>query len=375
MIYLDHAATTPVRPEVAQAMVSVLTTMYGNPSSQHAMGQCARMLVDHAREQVAKAIHAEPRQIIFTSSGSEANSMVISKFHRVGNRNGIVTTAIEHSSILDACEQMKWEYEIETQYVQPDADGIVNINDVLGKASRGVRLISASMVNNETGALQPQIGYGRVLREQNILWHIDAIAAMSVVPVSMKTLAPDFATFSPHKFGGPKGVGVLYIRDKNTISPFVAGNQEFGLRGGTENVMGIVGAGVAFELAAEERAKKSQHLDVLTLTLRDHLQRNVNDIQFNTPIGQNRPGILNFSVPKCDHEALLLMLNARGIMCSAGSACAQGRKSHVITAMREAAGQYNYGSVRMSMGMQTEEEMIDVAKAVGEIVKQLRGEK
>ena len=366
MHYLDHAATTPVPAEVAQAMAAVLTEHYGNPSSQYELGRRAKDLVNRSRAVVAGALGCAPEQLFFTSCGTEGDNWAIRaalyQNRRVGRH--IVTTAVEHSAVLQCVKRLEQEGCAVT-YVRPDGTGHITAGQVLAALREDTALVSVMLVNNETGARFPVEEIAAGLRGHPALLHTDAVQGFLKVPFTAGSLGADFVTLSAHKLGGPKGIGALYIggRARNTRPLLVGGGQESGLRPGTEAVAQIAG----FAKAVELRCARLEEVNAQMAACRDYARRRLGDIpglQFIGPA--DAPHILSFSLPGYPSQNLVSELSGREIYISAGSACHRGRVSHVLSAMgverRTAAG-----TVRVSFGPETVRGDIDaLAEAVAE---------
>ena len=366
MHYLDHAATTPVPPQVAQAMAEALTENFGNPSAQYELGRKARDLVEQGRGCVAAALGCRPEQVAFTSCGTEGDNWAILAALHQNRRTGrhIVTTAVEHSAVLQCVKRLEQEGCAVT-YVRPDGTGHITAGQVLAALREDTALVSVMLVNNETGARFPVEEIAAGLRGHPALLHTDAVQGFLKVPFTAGSLGADFVTLSAHKLGGPKGIGALYIggRARNTRPLLVGGGQESGLRPGTEAVAQIAG----FAKAVELRCARLEEVNAQMAACRDYARRRLGDIpglQFIGPA--DAPHILSFSLPGYPSQNLVSELSGREIYISAGSACHRGRVSHVLSAMgverRTAAG-----TVRVSFGPETERGDIDaLAEAVAE---------
>ncbi len=366
MHYLDHAATTPVPPQVAQAMAEALTENFGNPSAQYELGRKARDLVEQGRGCVAAALGCRPEQVAFTSCGTEGDNWAILAALHQNRRTGrhIVTTAVEHSAVLQCVKRLEQEGCAVT-YVRPDGTGHITAGQVLAALREDTALVSVMLVNNETGARFPVEEIAAGLRGHPALLHTDAVQGFLKVPFTAGSLGADFVTLSAHKLGGPKGIGALYIggRARNTRPLLVGGGQESGLRPGTEAVAQIAG----FAKAVELRCARLEEVNAHMAACRDYARRRLGDIpglQFIGPA--DAPHILSFSLPGYPSQNLVSELSGREIYISAGSACHRGKVSHVLSAMgverRTAAG-----TVRVSFGPETERGDIDaLAEAVAE---------
>lgn len=374
-VYLDHAATTPVHPEVIAAMLPYFHPNFGNASSVHGYGRKARMAVDEARAKVAKAIGADPKEIYFTSGGTESDNIAIlgSVAANASKGKHIITSSIEHHAVLDTCEYLeKQGYEV--TYLPVDEHGIVSLADVQAALRPDTILITLMHANNEVGTIQPIAEIGALARERGIAFHTDAVQSVGSIPVNVDELKVDFLTLSAHKLYGPKGIGALYMRRGAKLKPlFYGGGQERKLRPGTENVTGIVGLGKAIELAIEEMAAREKHV----LKLRDKLIKGllqVPEVKLNGHPTQRLPGNVNISVKYVEGESLILSLDMKGIAVSSGSACTSGslEPSHVLTSMGLDHGDA-HGSLRLTLGRDNSEADVDyVLEVFPGIVERLR---
>jgi cysteine desulfurase len=340
VIYLDNAATTPVRPEVLEAMLPYLgPEAFGNPSSAHRFGRAARAGVEEAKRQVAEAVGAEPNQVVFTSGGTEADNLaIIGAALAAKGRGGpfrVAVPATEHKAALAAAHAVT-HLGGEEIILPVSASGVVDEDAVAAALARGVALISVMWVNNEVGTIQPVARLAARCRDAGVLFHSDAVQAFGKLPVSLRDVPCALLTLSGHKIGAPKGIGALIVRDRAAVEAIIhGGGQQFGIRPGTENVPGIVGLGQAAALAVREQAELSARLRAL----REELERRVLEIVPDAVIqgsqGDRAPHVSNVSIPGTDSEAMLMHLDLAGIACSSGSACSTGavEPSHVLTAM------------------------------------------
>ena len=358
MHYLDHAATTPVSQEAAQVMVSVLTENFGNPSAQYALGRRAKDLVEQSRGVIAGALGAKPEQVFFTSCGTEGDNWALRAALHQNRRVGkhIVTTAVEHSAVLQCVKQLEREGYTAT-YIKPDGEGRISAQAVLAAVREDTAAVSVMMVNNETGAVFPVAEIAAGLKGRPALLHTDAVQGFLKIPFTAKSLGADYITLSAHKIGGPKGIGALYAggRAKNTLPLLFGGGQEFGLRPGTEATAQIAGFAKAVELRLERLEEITAHLTACREYAREKL-RAIPDLRFVGPA--DAPHILSVSLPGYPSQNIVGELDGKGICISAGSACHRGKASHVLTAMgldkKTAAG-----TVRISFGPETEFTDID----------------
>lgn len=354
MIYLDNAATTPLVPEVLDAMLPYLTANYGNPASRHRAGNAARIAVEKAAKQLADALHCEPEQLVFTSGGSMANNLAVqSAVSHLPADAKLFTTAIEHSSLLAPMQQ----YADRLLTGQPDRYGYLT-----ALPSPDTGFASIQFANNELGTVQDMNQISAHCRKHGILLHTDAVQAFGQLPIDLTQLPVDFLSLSAHKFSGPKGVGALFVRDRRFLSPLILGNNRRTPVAGTENVAGIVGLGAAAELAAKQLSEQIAHKRRLRDMLKTGLLASVPDIQVLSPENQTLPGILSVCFPDIDSEGFLTLLDLKGICASAGSACHAGEKepSHVLKAVGLPAA-YQHSVIRFSIGAQNTEEEIQTA--------------
>lgn len=377
-IYLDNSATTPVRKEVLDEIMPFLTENGGNPSSRHLEGRIAKTAFEKARDSVAKAINADPKEIFFNSCATEGNNMVLRGYLSGlrGNirKNHIITTSVEHPSVYNTAKTLeKDSYEV--TFVPVDTKGNLDIEVLKSSIKENTGLISVMMVNNETGNIFPVVEVAKIAKEKNILFHVDAVQAIGKIPVDVKKIGCDFLTISAHKFYGLKGSGALFVKWGKWVSPmFTGGHQEKSRRPGTENIVGVVGMGRAIELAVSElEAEMKKVADI-----RDHLEKRVlSEIPYTRVVGDpaNRvPTITNISFRFIEGESIQLKLDNDGIAVSTGSACSSGslEPSHVITAMN-VDPEEAHSSIRFSLGKYTTMEDIDyTVEKVKKIVEQLR---
>ena len=372
-IYLDNSATTPVDEKVREAMMEALGC-YGNPSSLHSKGLEGERMVHAARKQVAKALGAKEQEIYFTSGGTEANNTLVLGAalakRRQGNR--IVTTAIEHASVLESVKFLE-EQGFECVYVLPERDGNIDPGKVLDAVDGKTVLLSTMLVNNETGAVLP---VGEIVREAKrkapgMLAHCDAVQAFGKLPVKVNTLGVDLLTVTAHKIYGPKGIGAFYKARQARILPLLhGGEQQDKLRPGTENTAGIAAFGEACRLAGERREADLAHAAKLNACLRE-LLRGLSSVEINSP-EDALPYILNLSGNRARSEIMLHFLEQRGIYVSSGSACAKGEGSHVLKAMG-LPDRRRDTALRISFGRQnTEEDCAEFVKALREGLETLR---
>jgi cysteine desulfurase len=375
-IYLDHAATTAADPAVVQAMLPYFTEVYGNASSVHAFGRESRRAVEEARRQVASALCAKASEIYFTCGGSESDNWALkgAAFAMKDKGRHIITSAIEHHAVLHTCQWLE-KQGFTVTYLPVDAKGRVHPEDVENAITDETILISVMTANNEVGTLQPVEAIGQIARDRGILFHTDAVQAMGAVPVDVNVLHADLLSLSGHKFYGPKGIGVMYLRSGVHLDHFMHGGaQERGQRAGTENLAGIVGLGKAITLA-QERMDDNLRIAVLRDRLQEGILSAVPDAFLNGDQEHRLPGNLNLCFPDVDGEALLLRLDLAGIAASGGSACTSGSvdPSHVLLAMG-LTHDHARSSLRFSLGRDNTEADVDaVLEVLPGIVQELRG--
>ncbi len=366
-IYLDHAATTPLRAEVLEAMLPYLTEAFGNPSSAHAFGRAARAALDEAHERVAARLNAEPREIVFTSGGTEANNLAIKGAAWASKARGhrIVTTAVEHHAVGHTLRYLE-KFGFEVVELPVDRYGRVDPDALDAAIDDRTVLVSVMLANNEVGTVQPIAEIGkRVKAHKGVLFHVDAVQAAPYVDIDVEKLGADFVAMGAHKFEGPKGVGALYIRHgTHILAQQHGGEQERHRRAGTENVAGAVGLAAAYDLCCQERPETNKRLR----RLRDKLRTAVLAVDGTELTGhpnERLPGILSIVARDTDGSAVALSLDLEGIACSVGSACTTGSTevSHVLTAIGYPEEEAR-GALRLSLGRTTTDEEIETAAAI-----------
>ncbi len=361
-VYLDYAATTPVHPEVVQAMLPYYSDAFGNPSSLYSYGLEARQAVELARTRVAAAIGAKTEEIVFTGGGSEADNLAIKGVAEANARKGnhIITSIIEHHAVLVTCKFLE-KQGFRVTYLPVDKYGLVDPENVRKAVTDKTILISIMHANNEIGTIQPIGEIGKIARKAKVYFHTDAVQTTGHIPVNVNELKVDMLSMSAHKFYGPKGVGVLYIRKGTKIVSLIhGGEQESGRRAGTENVPGIVGLGKAIELAGMEMTKETEHLTALRNKLIQGIPGKIDKVQLNGHPERRLPNNVNFSVDYIEGESTCLNLDLEGICISTGSACssAEAKPSHVLLAIGLAPEQAR-SSLRFTLGRLTTEADID----------------
>ncbi|PYO93693.1 MAG: cysteine desulfurase NifS [Gemmatimonadetes bacterium] len=377
--YLDNAATTPVRPEVLEAMLPYLgSEAFGNPSSAHRFGRAARAGIEEAKRAVAAAVGAEPNQVVFTSGGTEADNLAIIGAALAAKDRGrpfrVAVTATEHKAALAAAHAVT-HLGGEEIILPVTASGQVE-NEALETALKtGVAIVSVMWVNNEVGTRQPVAAIAARCSDAGVPFHSDAVQAFGKLPVSLRDVNCSLLTISGHKVGAPKGVGALIVRDRNAVEAIIhGGGQQYGIRPGTENVPGIIGLGVAARLAVEEQQALAARLSALRDELERRLLALVPDAVIHGWQGERAPHISNASIPGTDSEALLMHLDLAGIACSSGSACSTGaiEPSHVLTAMG-VPRDLGVAALRFSFGKDSSLEDVEaVAAALPKIVEKVR---
>ncbi len=375
-IYLDHAATTPVRPEVLEAMLPYFGDEFGNPSSIHFLGQETRVAVEEAREQVARLIGAEASEIVFTSSGTEADNFAL-KGIAFANRNRgkhIITSSIEHHAVLNPCHFLE-EQGFDVTYLGVDRDGLVDPEAVAKAVRPDTILVSIMHANNEIGTLQPVEQISTITREHGICFHTDAVQTVGRIPVDVEAIGADLLSMAAHKLYGPKGVGALFIRRGTKIHPFMhGGGQEKGRRASTENVPGIVGFGKAAAMARSEMDTEVPRLTSMRDRLISGLLGKMDRVYLNGHPQLRLPNNVNLSIDFVEGESLAVSLDLEGIAASTGSACTSTdmHASHVLTAIG-VSGILARGSLRFSLGHANDDADVDyVLDALPGIVNRLR---
>ncbi|MCU0082194.1 cysteine desulfurase family protein [Streptococcus danieliae] len=352
MIYLDNAATTKISSKAMAAMMEIMQDHYGNPSSIHGLGRDARKYLRQARESIAKQLEVSTDQIIFTSGGTEANNLALFSYILEHQDQGkhLITSAIEHHSVLEVFHRLEQEYAFEVTYLEP-RDGQLAIDDFQAALRDDTILVSMMAANNETGALLPIAQIGKILQEHPAAFHVDAVQWMGKRPFYPKELGVDFATASAHKFHGPKGVGFLYTSQPKLKSLMLGGTQENKHRAGTENLPAIVGMATALEESLENWEDKEEHIRNLRQTLVASLPASVTVNEATNQL----PHVLSLVVPQVSKDSLLLQLDLAGIAVSGGSACTAGtlEPSHVIAACYPDHPERNNHSIRISFSDDT----------------------
>lgn len=375
-VYADNAATTRISESVLDAMMPWLTDQFGNASGVYSIGRKARRAVETAREKSALALGCDPSEIYFTSGGTESDNWAVRSAWQTmssGGKNQIITTTTEHHAILNTCRALE-KQGAEITFIPVSSDGTVNPADIEKAITERTALVTVMYANNETGTIQPVPEISRICAENGILFHTDAVQAAPHILINVHELDISMLSLSGHKLHGPKGSGILYIKNGISLSPFIyGGSQEHNLRAGTENTAAITGLGKALEDIFPEIENRNRYIS----SLRDRLKKGllkVNGVKFNGNEHSILPGHCNISVENIDGESLLLMLDLKGICASAGSACTSGdtEPSHVLTAMGLSPDQAR-SSVRFSLDEYNTEEDIDyIISSFTEIVEKIR---
>ena len=376
MFYFDHAATTPVDPRVLQKMLPYFTENFGNPNSQHAYGRRAAAAVDEARDTVASLIGAKPNEIYFTSGGTESDNWALRGAAHANAERGkhLIVSAVEHPAMISTARELQKE-GFEVTFAAVDEFGRVDLQKLKDSIRPDTTFIGVMTANNEIGTLQPIAEISALARERGILFFTDAVQAAGALKLNVKEPAVDMLSFSGHKFYGPKGVGVLYIRSGVRVGKIITGgHQERSMRGGTTNVPGIVGLAEAFRLANEEMAQNNAHVSAIRDRFISRVLREIPYVKLNGHPKDRLPNNANFSFRYIEGESLLFSLDLAGIAVSSGSACSSGslEPSHVLLATGLPEG-LAHGSIRFSFGKENTAEQIDIAvEKLKEIVVRLR---
>lgn len=376
-VYLDNNATTPVHPEVFEAMAPYLKDHFGNPSSIHQFGRSVQVKIDEAREKLAELLNASPSEIIFCSGGSESDNMVL-KGVALNNLNGkkhIITSQVEHPAVLNTCRLLE-KIGFEVTYVKVDQYGMVYPEEIKDAIKESTALISIQHSNNEVGTIQPIEEIGKIAQGENIFFHTDAVQSLGKLPLNVKDLNVDFLSISGHKLHGPKGIGGLYIKKGTSkLFPIISGgHHERNRRAGTENVPGIIGFGKACEIAKKEIGSGSKYLTGLRDSLHQKLISSIPRVTLNGHPAKRLPTTLNLGIECVEGESIMINLDLQGVAISTGSACSSGslEPSHVLTAMGIPQEKV-HGSLRFSFGREnTEDDVSYIAEILPPIVKKIR---
>ncbi|HEV2198075.1 MAG TPA: cysteine desulfurase NifS [Candidatus Acidoferrum sp.] len=378
-VYLDYNATTPVDPEVLDAMLPYFSGEFGNASSIHTFGQKARAAVETAREQVAALIGARPQEIFFTSGGTESDNHAI--FGIVGSsasvpksRPHVITSFVEHEAVLNACQALE-KQGVDVTYLHVDQDGLIDLEDLHGAIRKETALVTIMHANNELGTVQPLEEIGRIAKEADVYFHSDAVQSAGKISIDVNQFQLDLLSLSGHKFYAPKGIGALYVCGGTRLKQLLyGGHHQRGMRPGTENVAGIVGLGKAAEIARQSLSNDAKRLSALRDQLEHGLLHRVPHSRINAARAPRTPNTANLVFPGVEGEALLIALDLKGLACSTGAACSSGavEPSHVLTAIGLPAEEAR-ASLRFSLGRHTTQADIDFAlQVVPAAVAQLR---
>ena len=372
-VYLDNNATTPLLPEVFEAMRPSFCEKFGNASSIHQQGQQARAAVERAREQVAELLNCRAAEIVFTSGGTEGDNLALFGMLKPGDH--VISSAIEHHAVLNSCDRLE-ALGCVVSYLRVDERGMVDPEDVRRAIRPETKLISVMFANNETGVLQGVNEIGKIAAEEDVYFHSDAVQAAGKVPIDVKEIGCDLLTISAHKIHGPQGTGALFVRKGTLLQPlFYGGRHERSRRAGTENVAGIVGLGKAAELARLGLTDgKVAKIEALRDRLEKTLLQNIDQVAVNGGGGARTPNTANLSFDCIEGEAMVIAMDLKGLSVSTGAACSSGaiEPSHVLTAMGLSPDRAR-GSIRFSLGKQTTDEDVDFAlELVPEVVARLR---
>jgi cysteine desulfurase len=378
MIYLDHSATTPVDPRVVEAMAPFWTEFYGNPSSVYGLGRRAAAALEDARRTVARILRCQPTEIVFTSCGTESDNLAIRGAGLAAAAKGkrhIITTPIEHHAVLHTVSDLVERFDMEVTHVPVDRTGLLNPADVEAAIRPDTALISVMLANNEVGTVEPVVEVGAIARRHGVPFHTDAVQAAASLPLDVEALNVDMLALSAHKFHGPKGVGLLYVRKGTRLSPVqTGGSQERGRRAGTENVPYIVGMARALELADQDQPEKTTHLLAMRERLLAGIIDNIPDVELTGHATLRLPGHLSFIIHGVEAQSLLIALDMAGIAASSGSACAVGSPtpSGVLRAMGFGPEE-SLGALRLTLGRANSEADIDmVIDRLPDIVRRVR---
>lgn len=377
LVYMDHSATTPVHPQVLEAMLPYLKEEFGNPSSLYRLGQRASRAVEAARRTVAEILNCSPREVVFTGCGTESDNLAIRGVALALRDKGrhIITTPVEHKAVLKTVEQLEKYWGFEVTYLPVDRHGRVSVEDVERALRPDTILVSVMYANNEVGTIMPVAEIGELLREREVVFHTDAVQAAAYLDMDVECLKVDLMALSGHKFYGPKGVGVLYIRRHTPfVSTLTGGGQEGGRRSGTHNVAGIVGLAKALELVRADREAKNARLRAMRDRLIEGLLARVPGMELSGHPTERLPGLASFTLEDVPSDNLLLALDLEGIAASSGSACSSGEvtPSHVLEAMG-LSYRRSIGALRLSLGDDNTPEDVDYAlEVIPRVVERLR---
>ena len=373
-LYFDNNATTKIDDEVLDAMMPYLKEQYGNPSSIYSFGANNKEQIKKARQNVAKLLNAEEDEIVFTSGASESNTTAIMNAVRNNpNKKHIITTKVEHASIMETMKYLEEKENYKVTYLSVDVSGRINIEELKQSITADTCLIAVMMANNEIGNIYPIKEIGKIAKENNILFHTDAVQAIGKIKIDVKDLQVDTLSFSGHKIHAPKGIGILYIKKDTPLIPLIFGHQEKNRRGGTENVPYIIGLGKACELILNDEYKKSEKIKYLRDKLEEEIKQNIDDIIIYGDIENRVPNTISVGFSGVDAIQLMLMLEGQNIYVSTGSACNSeiAEPSYVLTACN--ADVNNYSPIRISLNKYNTEEEIELfVRTLKNIIKNMR---
>lgn len=376
IVYLDNAATTKLDNNVFNEMIPYLTENYGNSSSIYKLGKQSKKAIEESRNKIAKILNCDPKEIYFTSGGTESDNIAIKGIAKSYKNKGnhIITSKIEHPAVLETCRQLEKE-GFEITYVSVNNDGIIDLEELKRSIKSETILISIMYANNEIGTIQPIQEIAKISKEKNIVFHTDAVQAVGSVKIDVKNLGLDSLSLSSHKFYGPKGVGALYIKQGVKFDSLITGgHQERNKRAGTENVAGIVGIGKAIEIAYENLEKNNKKITFLRDYYIENIEKRIPYIRINGDRKYRLPGNANISFEFIEGEGVLLYLDLKGIYASSGSACTSGSldPSHVLLAIG-LSHEIAHGSLRITIGKYNTKQEIDyLVESLVEIVNKLR---
>ena len=371
MLYFDHAATTPVHPNVAEKMDEVSRLDYGNPSSVYSSGRSSKSIIETARSQTAEMIDAEPSEIFFTGSGTESNNIVIWSVLHQKNKH-VITSCIEHPAVLKVLDELT-AFGLTYDVLPVDSTGLINPSDLKSAIKKDTGLISIMYVNNEVGTIQKFDKLTEIAKEYSIPFHSDCVQSLGKIPISTKDIKIDYMSFSAHKFYGPKGIGFLFKRNGAPIKPLViGGGQESNIRAGTENLSGIAGLGVAAELVSIELEERANHLRELETYFKSKIYDICPQVIFHGNTNFYAPGICSLAIPNYKNEVILAKLDRKGIEISNGSACSSGTVglSPVLKEMG-IEDEINKSTIRVSFGRENKIEDVSIlVESIGEILNE-----
>jgi len=375
-IYLDHAATSPIHPQVISRMVEVMESQFGNPSSIHSYGRETRHILDETREELAKSINAKANNIILTSGGTEADNLAVIGYAEKNSQRGkhIITTQIEHHAILHSCEELE-KRGFEVTYLPVDEEGYIGIEDFQAALREDTILVTIMFGNNEVGTIQPIREIGELLIEHQAVFHTDAVQAYGVINLDVEEIKVDLLSVSAHKINGPKGIGFLYVRDGIALSQRAfGGEQERKRRAGTENVPAIAGFREAVQIALGDIERKQKLYQTYKAILIETLKKKEILFELNGSLDKSLSHVLNLSFPGTNVEAMLVNLDLAGVAVSSGSACTAGsiEPSHVLVAMFGKKSERLTNSIRFSFGLNNTKEQVEMAaEETAKVVKRL----